>query len=45
MSSTANNSGYLGWIKETSLNKNIRDKLTNLNKGDFTDPIVVPGGF
>ena len=45
ISSTSKNQGYLGWIKEVSLNKKIKDELNNKEKGDFTNPIVIPGGF
>ncbi len=45
ISDTAVNGGDLGWIAERSLNPKIKDKILNLNVGDFTNPIVIPGGF
>ena len=45
LSSTSNFGGKLDWINENSLNKNIREKLKNLEINDFTKPINVPGGF
>ncbi len=45
ISSTSKNEGYLGWIKEPSLNKTIKYELNKKVKGEFTDPIVIPGGF
>lgn len=45
ISATSDNGGNLGWIKETSLNKNIRNKINKLNLGKHTKPITVPGGF
>lgn len=45
ISDTAVNGGDLGWIEERSLNPKIKDKILNLNVGDFTNPIVIPGGF
>ncbi len=45
ISDTAKNRGELGWIKETLINKNILKKLINIDSGDFSEPIVVPGGF
>lgn len=45
ISDTSNNSGKLGWIKENALNKKIKNELKNINKGEFTNPIVIPGGF
>tara|TARA_A100001015_G_scaffold39726_1_gene43591 strand:+ start:8353 stop:9291 length:939 start_codon:yes stop_codon:yes gene_type:complete len=45
ISDTAVNSGDLGWIAERSLNPKIRDKISILKVGNFTDPIIIPGGF
>lgn len=45
ISDTANIGGKLGWIKENSMNKKIREALNNTNVGKFTSPILIPGGF
>ncbi len=45
ISDTAKNGGKLGWIKESLINKNIFKNLINIDTGDFSEPIVVPGGF
>ena len=45
LSDTSKNGGQLGWVKETSLSKKIRDILTKRNKKSFTQPIQIPGGF
>ena len=45
ISSSSDNSGKLGWIKNNSLSKKISDELQKISLGDFTNPIVVPGGF
>ncbi len=45
ISDTANTGGKLGWIKESSMNKKIKKILKNMNAGNFTRPIVIPGGF
>ncbi len=45
ISGTANNGGKLGWIKQNSLNKKIKNTINNTSVNNFTDPIVVPGGF
>ena len=45
LSPTSNLGGKLDWIKENSLNKNINKAIKNLEINDFTNPIVVPGGF
>tara|TARA_B100000674_G_C37937796_1_gene961187 strand:+ start:1414 stop:2337 length:924 start_codon:yes stop_codon:yes gene_type:complete len=44
-SDSAKNNGLIGWVKENSISKNINNKLKKINKGEFTDPIKVPGGF
>ena len=43
--SSSDNNGKLGWIKNNSLSKKISDELQKISLGDFTNPIVVPGGF
>lgn len=45
LSDTSKNGGQLGWVKETSLSKKIRNILTKINKRSFTQPIQIPGGF
>ena len=45
ISNTSDGGGNLGWIKEVSLNKNILKKLEKLAIGEYTKPIVVPGGY
>ena len=45
ISQTANQSGKVGWIKENSLNTKIKSSLSKIEKGFYTNPIVVPGGF
>ena len=37
--------GKLGWIKESSLNKNIREKLQDLKINDITEPIFTANGY
>ncbi len=45
ISDSSSNGGKLGWIKESVLNKKIRDELNITDIGKFTKPIVIPGGF
>ena len=45
VSNTANNGGKLGWIKLNSLNKKIKKEILKTKLNNFTDPIVIPGGF
>ncbi len=45
VSGVANDGGKLGWIKESSLNSVIRDQILRVEIGNYTRPIVIPGGF
>ena len=45
ISSSTTNNGEIGWINESSLSIEIKEILSNLNIGDYTKPITVPGGF
>ena len=45
ISDTANKSGELGWVKMTALSEKIRIALQNITIGNYTNPIVIPGGF
>jgi len=45
IASSSDKGGKLEWIKETSLNNKIREKIKNMNIGNHTTPIVIPGGF
>ncbi|WP_075501869.1 peptidylprolyl isomerase [Candidatus Pelagibacter communis] len=37
--------GKIGWVSEISLSKNIKDKLSEINKGEFTDLIKLANNF
>ena len=45
VSDSASVGGYIGWIKEDNLNKKIRDRISNLKKGEFSKPILTSSGF
>ena len=45
ISDTSSTGGKLGWVKEVSLNKLIKNKITDIKKGQYTEPIKIPGGF
>ena len=45
ISNSSDNNGKLGWIKNNSLSKKIREEIKKINLGNFTNPIVIPGGF
>ena len=44
-SDTPKNGGKLGWIKESSINLKVKKLINEINTGQYTKPIVVPGGF
>ncbi len=45
ISETGKNGGRIGWLKDTTISKKILEQLKGIKKGDFSKPIVVPGGF
>ena len=45
ISNSSNKGGDIGWVKELSLNMKIRDLLQKTKINDYTNPIVIPGGF
>ncbi len=45
ISNSSDKGGELGWINETSLSKIILENILQINKGEYTRPIKIPGGF
>ena len=45
ISETSKTGGKLGWIKESSLNKKIKNELDTIKPKDITKPLVIPGGI
>ena len=45
ISDSSREGGKLDWIKEAVLNDRIKNELNKIEKGMFTKPILVPGGF
>tara|TARA_B100000925_G_scaffold280170_1_gene250634 strand:- start:260 stop:1201 length:942 start_codon:yes stop_codon:yes gene_type:complete len=45
ISDTSKIGGKLGWINESSISKKILEEIKNLNDGEYTNPIQIPGGF
>ena len=45
ISDTAKDGGKLGWIKFSSLSQRIKDQIIKIGSGNYTKPIVIPGGF
>ena len=45
VSDSASIGGYIGWIKEDNLSEKIREKISDLKKGEFSKPILTSSGF
>ena len=45
VSDTSLDGGKLGWIKENVLSKKIKNELRIINNGEYTNPIIIQGGF
>ena len=44
-SDSARNGGNIGWIEESQLSEAIKKKIINLNPGEHSEIITLPGGF
>ena len=45
ISDSSKTGGRLGWIDESSVNKKILKEISVLKIGEYTKPILLPGGF
>ena len=45
VSDTSKSGGEIGWINENSLNDLVKKNILDLKKGEYTKPIIIPGGF
>ena len=45
ISSSSIAGGEIGWVKESSLSNKIKAELKNIQVGEITKPIKIPGGF
>ena len=45
ISDTSTNGGKVGWVKEGSLSNEIKNAIKNINIGEITKPINIPGAF
>ena len=45
ISETSKNGGNIGWIGENSINKKILEKISIINVDEYTDPMIIPGGY
>ena len=44
VSDTAKFGGSIGWIQKNQISEKIYSELSKINVGEFTDPIIIPGG-
>jgi peptidyl-prolyl cis-trans isomerase SurA len=44
ISDTGKIGGELGWIDENAINKKIKKEISLLNDGDYSRPLIIPGG-
>ena len=44
-SDTSKLGGEIGWVNDSSLNPKVKAQILNLNVGEYTKPILIPGGF
>ena len=42
---SSKNGGNIGWIKETSINKKIKNEIKNIALGQHSKPLVIPEVF
>lgn len=45
ISNTAATGGELGWLDENIFEEKVINKISKLNKGEYSEPIIVRGGF
>ena len=45
VSDTSNKGGELGWVSETIMSQKIKNEVKKIKVGQYTNPIVIPGGF
>ena len=45
ISETSTSGGDIGWVSENSINKKILKKIIEIDINNFTEPLVVPGGY
>ena len=45
VSDTSTKGGKLGWINESALSKIIKNKIQKIVIGNYSNPILIPGGF
>ena len=44
ISNSSKSGGNIGWINEDKINKKLKDEISKLEIGQYTKPIIIPGG-
>ena len=45
ISVSANTGGKLGWVNENNISKKILNELNKIKRNQYTNPILIPGGY
>ena len=45
ISETSTSGGNIGWVSENSINEKILKKIMKIDINNFTEPLVIPGGY
>jgi len=45
ISNSSKNGGQIGWINETQIDDELRNKINNIKIGEITKPIKIPNGY
>jgi peptidyl-prolyl cis-trans isomerase SurA len=45
VSETSSKGGKIGWVNENAINNIVKKGINNLDINNFSEPIVIPGGF
>tara|TARA_B100000035_G_C20956142_1_gene534293 strand:- start:235 stop:1173 length:939 start_codon:yes stop_codon:yes gene_type:complete len=45
ISDSAQTGGKLGWVNENTISKKIATELNKIKKNQYTNPIIIPGGY
>jgi peptidyl-prolyl cis-trans isomerase SurA len=45
VSETSSKGGKIGWVNENAINNIVKKRINNLDINNFSEPIVIPGGF
>ena len=45
VSETRSFGGNLGWINENSISRNLKEKINNIQIGEYSSPIIIQGGI